>query len=252
MIDLKTLKEVGKTKGLKNLGQMEKDYFQDILLLYISRSANTSFFFKGGTCLYKLYSLDRFSEDLDFDGTPDKRFGPMLVKFLRNYGYSSQASFQNGLGNTSSLRVLISGPLYSSKNESMCRIVFDFSSREKPFLKPSFATYYPLYNDVPAFPLWSLNPSEIMAEKIRALIYRKKARDLYDINFLLRKRISTTIELVNRKLQLYEIEFSSELLRKAVLAVKTSWVSELGVFVESLPDFDTVSNFVLDSLGKML
>ena len=230
---------------------MEKDYFQDILLLFISRNANPSLIFKGETCLYKLYSLDRFSEDLDFDGDPNERFNSMLVKFLRNYGYSSQTAVENSFGSNKSLRVLVAGPLYSGKNESMCRIVLDFSNREEPLLKPSFATYYSLYNDVPAFPLWSLHPSEILAEKIRALVYRKKARDLYDINFLLKKGIITTMELVNRKLQIYETEFSLELLRKAVFTIKASWISELGVFVESLPDFDSVSYFVLENLRKM-
>ena len=59
------------------------------------------------------------------------------------------------------------------------------------------------------------------------------------------------MELVNRKLQIYETEFSLELLRKAVFTIKASWISELGVFVESLPDFDSVSYFVLENLRKM-
>ena len=103
----------------------------------------------------------------------------------------------------------------------------------------------------PAFPIWSLHPSEIPAGKIWALIYQKKARDLYDINFLFRKGINTTMELVNKKLRIYEIEFSPELLEKALLAIKPSWIPELSVFVENLPDFDSVSYFVSDNLREM-
>ena len=71
-------------------------------------------------------------------------------------------------------------------------IVFSFDSknnRETPILWPSFLIFYSLYHDIPPFPIWSMNPSEILAEKIRELMYRKKARDLFDVYFLIRKGI---------------------------------------------------------------
>lgn len=44
---------------------------------------------------------------------------------------------------------------------------------------------------------------EILAEKIRALIIRGKGRDLFDIWFLLSKKIEIDRDLVNLKMSLY-------------------------------------------------
>ena len=57
MITKEMLKAIGRRKGLTNRGHIEKDYFQDLFLYHT---------FKGGTCLYKIHNLPRFSEDIDF------------------------------------------------------------------------------------------------------------------------------------------------------------------------------------------
>ena len=64
-MDDKMLSEIGKKKNLKNKEHIEKDYFQDILLYKLFSKSN-DLVFKGGTALYKIYNLPRFSEDLDF------------------------------------------------------------------------------------------------------------------------------------------------------------------------------------------
>jgi len=64
-MDRELLLEIGRKKGLKNREHIEKDYFQDKLLYYIFKLTN-NLVFKGGTALYKLYGMPRFSEDLDF------------------------------------------------------------------------------------------------------------------------------------------------------------------------------------------
>jgi len=65
LIEKEFLLRVARNKGLKNREHIEKDYFQDLLLYHLYKKSN-NFVFKGGTCLYKLYNLPRFSEDLDF------------------------------------------------------------------------------------------------------------------------------------------------------------------------------------------
>ena len=66
MITIDELKRVGKLKGITNIGYAEKDYLSELILLSISRRTKDELVFKGGTCLFKFYKLDRFSEDLDF------------------------------------------------------------------------------------------------------------------------------------------------------------------------------------------
>ena len=54
-----------------SLGQVEKDYFQHIVLAALSRKMAGSLVFKGGTALQKAGVVSRFSEDLDFTLTGD-------------------------------------------------------------------------------------------------------------------------------------------------------------------------------------
>ena len=65
MIEKEMLLEIGRKKGLTNKEYIEKDHFQDLFLFYLYKKTN-KFIFKGGTALYKIYSLPRFSENLDF------------------------------------------------------------------------------------------------------------------------------------------------------------------------------------------
>jgi len=65
VITKELLMEAAKKKGLTNREHIEKDYLQDLLLFRLYQKTN-AFVFNGGTCLYKIYGLPRFSEDLDF------------------------------------------------------------------------------------------------------------------------------------------------------------------------------------------
>lgn len=251
MIDLKNLREIGRVKGIQNLAQMEKDYFQELILLFISRNNEAGLIFKGGTCIYKLFSLDRFSEDLDFDGVPDTSFRTRVVSFLGKYGYASRITTNNDFSDGLSLKILINGPLYSGKNESRCRIIMDFSDREKMAMEPSFITFYSLYDDIPPFPIWSMDAKEILAEKIRSLIQRKKARDLYDINFLLKKGVRTSLDTVNTKPGLYGDSYTEERFREGMLTARINWDRELKAFVRHLQPFDNIESFVLNTINEM-
>ncbi len=252
MIDLKKLRGIGRTKGIQNLGQIEKDYFQELILLSVSRNNEAGLVFKGGTCIYKLFSLDRFSEDLDFDGMPDRAFRSRVVSFLGKYGYNSRITTTNDFGESLSLKILINGPLYSGKNESRCRIVMDFSDREKIVIDPSLITFYSLYDDIPPFPILSMDANEILAEKIRSLIQRKKARDLYDINFLLKKGVKTSLNTVNTKLELNGDSYTEEKFREGMLAARKNWEQELSAFVRYLQPVDNIELFVLNTIRDML
>ncbi|MEK6848678.1 MAG: nucleotidyl transferase AbiEii/AbiGii toxin family protein, partial [Nanoarchaeota archaeon] len=78
MITKEILMQNAKAKGLTNKEHIEKDYFQDKLLYSIYRQTNL-LVFKGGTALYKLYNLPRFSEDLDFS-IINKLDAPAIIK----------------------------------------------------------------------------------------------------------------------------------------------------------------------------
>ncbi len=189
--------------------------------------------------------------DLDFDLLENDKKISNIKEFLINFGYKSEIKIEGEHENSLRFRILINGPLYKNKRETMCRIIIDFSEREKPLIKPVLNTYYSLYNDVPPFQIWSLDLKEILAEKIRALVTRKKARDLYDINFLLKKNVDTDIAIVNKKLEYYGLGFSEDLINSALRDINFKWVPELKNFTNNLEDFHTVSLYVSNEIIKM-
>jgi len=69
---------------------MLKEFLQNIVLSYIYSNADfKKLIFYGGTCLRKLYSLDRFSEDLDFESRESldlDSLGMYLEKEFKNEG----------------------------------------------------------------------------------------------------------------------------------------------------------------------
>lgn len=66
---------------------VKKEKLQDIILSYVyNTSSYNTLIFTGGTCLRKVYGLNRLSEDLDFDIPKDSSFGiAKFAKDIRNY-----------------------------------------------------------------------------------------------------------------------------------------------------------------------
>ena len=65
MLSYEELENIARLKRLSVINA-EKDYLQDLILFSIYSIVGKELVFKGGTCLYKFYKLNRFSEDLDF------------------------------------------------------------------------------------------------------------------------------------------------------------------------------------------
>lgn len=55
----------------------------------------------------------------------------------------------------------------------------------------------PEYDDVLPFMMTSLTLEHLFAEKVRALLMRGKARDLYDLWFLTEQGVAPNLELIN-------------------------------------------------------
>ncbi len=105
----------------------------------------------------------------------------------------------------------------NSKQKVFIRI--DVSFREKPVLKRQ-TVIVPFDYPIAPYPLvMHLGKEEILAEKVRALIVRSKPRDLFDLWFLLTKKIALDEKIIQKKFQIYKNEkFSRERLKKAIIA----------------------------------
>ncbi|MBU4189371.1 MAG: nucleotidyl transferase AbiEii/AbiGii toxin family protein [Candidatus Thermoplasmatota archaeon] len=226
-----------------NLGQIEKDYVQHIFLMNLYRRISNELVFKGGTALQKTYGLNRFSEDLDFTLSKKIEFTTIIDKVLTGMNlFGCEATKkeikEDELGITIQIRA--KGPLYNGSDKSLTYINLEVSKREKVLSPPVMNSVVPIYKNLPPYLLPTMNSSEIMAEKIRALFTRERAKDLYDMYFLIKKGVKTSIALINNKLSYYNKEFDKEELFKVVKRKEKMWKSELKQLVTIIPEFNEV------------
>jgi len=221
MLTKRQLQRIAQRHGI-GLQAQERDYIQH-LFLFALYGRSQGLLFKGGTALRVLHRSPRYSEDLDFNTTLDladtkalfrqaiadlARFG--VVAVVRNewesaVGYSFDLSFQ--------------GPLYDGRDRSKGKVRVDTNLRpEKVATERRLVSSE--YDDVLPFLLTALTAEHLFAEKVRALLVRGKARDLYDLWFLIEQGQSVDMALIEAKLVLYETTFESGRFQELVEALE--------------------------------
>jgi predicted nucleotidyltransferase component of viral defense system len=120
----------------------------------------------------------------------------------------------------------------------LCKIILDISLREKVQLDPKIKKIGRFLQEIPVFDVVVMNKKEILAEKIRTIMTRKKARDVYDLIFLIEEEIRFNKKITNDKLKYYKIEFKKQDFLKKVKEKKDVWETELSVLVKEVPNFD--------------
>ncbi len=245
MITMDELRRVARIKGIKNMGYAEKDYFQEILLLGISREV-PDLVFKGGTALYKFHGLGRFSEDLDFNGLIEEKTIKRLKSYLEDYGYPTLVDV-----NESKFGLLLTfktqGLLFQGTSASLSRVRMDISFKE-PVMEASWSQLFPLYQDLPTFRLKTMNITELLSEKFRAMLVRRFARDAYDVWFLLNKKVELDKVLIQTKLDLYDLVLEKTLLESTFDEIKPIWDMELRSLMLGPPDFELVKVTIENAL----
>jgi hypothetical protein len=242
MISKEELIEYTQTRGIQNLGFGELDYFQNIFLFIISKKFSNEIIFKGGTALYKCFGLDRFSEDLDFNVIKETNLEKIeqgLKPFKLNYE-KEEKSFERN----KKIIFRIKGPLYNGSRNSLCKLELDFSLREEVELKPVTKKIGTFMEEIPSFDILVMNQKEILAEKFRAILTRKKARDLYDIYFLLNKEINVNFDLVNKKLKYYSKEYNRKEFIKKLKEKEEIWQTEMSRLINNFPSFKEILKFI--------
>ncbi|MBU1104627.1 MAG: nucleotidyl transferase AbiEii/AbiGii toxin family protein [Patescibacteria group bacterium] len=183
-----------------------REYLQIIFLnsLY-KKKGSSGVVFKGGTAIRLIYESPRFSEDLDFNTT-------LKMSLLRSVLGDSLTDARKVFPKLS-LKELNTTQGFSAKlfleNEISpmpLTVKLDFSMREKTIekFKSTIATELPASN-------YSLiivmTQSEILAEKLRTIFQRKKGRDIYDIWYLLNKKVIVDSKLLDEKFKLIDRSF---------------------------------------------
>lgn len=245
-VDLEKMKTV---TGF-NAGQAEKDYLQHTFLLFLSRHAKNEIVFKGGTALQKVYGLNRFSIDLDF--TLNRKISAReiidrVIADLNKIGCITIAKYSaKGTGVNSMLKM--QGPLYDGREKTLASLKIEISSREKILLDPAWKEIVPPYPDLQPYIAYVMQPNEILAEKIRAIMTRTKARDVYDLWFLLKKGFKFDAGMAKKKLAYCKKEWDYEEFGKKISSFERIWQAELAPLITVFPDFSGVKEYVLSGM----
>lgn len=163
---------------------VKREYFQQLFLSYFYQQPQSDkIYFKGGTALRILYHSPRFSEDLDFSSA-----------------YSGVSEIENALEKTldqiekegigvdlEEAKTTAGGFLSlvqfkTAKEAISIRIEISLREGEKQGELITVPGDFIL-----PFTVVSLDRSQLVDEKIQALLSRKKPRDFYDLYFILRK-----------------------------------------------------------------
>ena len=242
MITREQLLSYSKTTGFKPYHQ-ERNYIQTIILRSVYSTARGQIVFKGGTGLMFAFGLRRFSDDLDFTAEKHinvEELAKEAVTDLMNLGIPSSYSKSKGRFSDNTFRLRSEGPLYTTST-SVVAVRLEVSKREAVLMSPDARTLDSIYIDVPAFSYLMMQPSEILSEKVRAVLTRRQARDLYDMFFLVSLGFSTERRMIDQKLKYYRRTFDLEEFMDRLRGILPLWKTEMGqVVIGRLPEVDTV------------
>ena len=165
---------------------VRREYCQHLFLSYFYQQLLTDqVYFKGGTALRVVYNSPRFSEDLDFSSSladihalEDAVLGTLAEIARENVdvditeskttsgGYLAIVTFRGG---DAPVAVQLEVSLRAGeKRGEAATIVSEF---------------------IPAYTILALTREQLIDEKIQALLTRQKARDFYDLYFMLRANL---------------------------------------------------------------
>jgi len=182
-----------------------REYFQLVFLKYFYQHSPDAYF-KGGTAIRLLFNSFRYSEDLDFTCLKHIDYVNLIsqivpkieaetatiIKFIKEKNVDEAGERFRIVFQPSEI---IRQPL---------GIKLDFSYREIP-LDPQTSVLATTYPIAPPPLVRHYSQTEILSEKIRAMFTRNKARDLFDLWFLLKQKTPINWDFVIEKMKYYPL-----------------------------------------------
>jgi len=234
--------EIGRLAKLRRVRpwQEERRYLQALVLYSLSEEPIV---LKGGTYLWFFHGLNRFSEDLDFTATKevDRSMLEPASNTLRLFGVVNDAGVVKDDRYVLSFRISARGPLFTSEKD-LCHIYVEVSRRDRPGPAPVPVKLDEPYYGIPLIFLRGMDLRELVSEKVRAVMTRNTARDLYDLWYVtVRLGVKPDLAGINEKLSFYDKRFDLKEFRDRVGAVQRFWEGELRPLVFGvLPEFGEV------------
>ena len=250
---VKTLERAAKQKGFL-LPLLEKDYYLTLILSRVQELSG-DLIFKGGTCLNKLYyAYYRLSEDLDFSAVSDVEVDRLLRKLITDFerfGTKASVHKKKEPHNSILTTLKIEGPLFTGQPVSCARLGIDINRKSAVILPPEILSYTPIYQEIPTFHVLCMKQEEIFAEKVRAIMTRHKARDLFDLHSLLLNNVRADMALIKKKLDYYNEDFDAIKLVNELAKFEELWEKELGGFARALLPFKDVKAHVTKKIKEI-
>ncbi len=226
---------------------LEQDYVESVLLKGIYHKTDI-LVFKGGTCLRKVYGLNRFSEDLDFSLMDGSISGDQVRTALEvglgemeKNGMAAHLKGWKEQQKTFLCKVSYEGPLFTGQDFSHGNMEIEVS-KFATFETPEWKTVITEYPETGTYSIQCMQSREMLAEKFRTLRQRRKPRDIYDVWFLVKRGFATDIKAVNRKLAEVGID-QMETLKEIVeeyQVTKKEWERDLKILIDRLPDLTDI------------
>ncbi len=186
-----------------------REYLQLLFLSYLyQQKEGKDICFKGGTAIRLLFNSPRFSEDLDFSTTLEKKIIKKVVdkiEKLINQEVETIKIYHLYSGKkTEKYRIKYQGR--EIKYPLVIRLDFHRVKKIEKKEVSSLITKFPIV----FFPLiCHLSKEIILKEKLQALLTRAKGRDFFDVWFLMKKGVKEEGDF-NKKIILQKIQSLSE------------------------------------------
>jgi predicted nucleotidyltransferase component of viral defense system len=200
------------TKYQTTESNVAREYCQHLFLSYFYKKPKSAkVLFKGGTALRLIFKSPRFSEDLDFSAINE---GTIIVPEInelidgvlidiKNEGIECDKILNPGTQGETTGGYFAKIKMKMLEFDSEIRLQISFRSPDQAISSTAL-----IQNDFTApYVMIYLTESLLVAEKIQALIERKKPRDFFDLYFILRSSelVKFIPKIPNLKNQLIEI-----------------------------------------------
>jgi predicted nucleotidyltransferase component of viral defense system len=129
--------------------------------------------FHGGTCIWRCYSGNRFSEDLDFYLPKNKKNIDLFFENLAKRGFEIKKKKIGERSIYSELFLDRTSVRFEATFQNIKGILLDYEKIDSTF-----------------FTIYGLSKEQLINEKINAYLSRRKIRDLYDTFFLFKDIIN--------------------------------------------------------------
>ena len=228
MITQDTIKKLATRYRTSEFPNIVREYFQHLFLSQLYRlEKSDNILFKGGTALRIIYGSPRFSEDLDFsifrvEQHIKKEFiETLFVTVLSEIEKMGRVSVELGPKPDVTAEGYYGDATFSIYDYQPITVSINISARNGRDIKGEVDS---VANDfISTYNIFHLPEELLVNEKVfDALLRRRKARDFYDLYFIMRKGILTVEQKAQLNIKKDEIIKSSE---------EVDFYSELSVFL---------------------